>query len=449
MMREEIARIGVAGQLTDAEDRRRAKFVLFYVFAVALSLRIGFLIGHGPGLGGDTEDYLRLTNNLTTTGIYGFDSPLSFTVSMKASIPTIRRPPTYPFFLALIGGWSEPNPLIVIIVQVFLDSAIAVFIFVLARVLVDLRLALVTALLYALNPGAVVISNRLMSESLFTFLLFSSIALISIGLAKERMIITGIGGLVLGCAILCRAIALPLPFLLAASFFFIPRLTTRMRQGALLVFCAALIVVPWSIRCSRVAGSIVLVQGLSAIQFYIPSRSDVSQQRHAELYGEVFGPSTTDPYGRRLREATTPADVVEADRVGFKQTIENIKANPKRYIRSRMKSFPYLFLTSFDTFTGINRSFGVLLKNRDLFRLSIKVLLMMSFSVIPFLFALLGLSEIRRHPIIMLCAIVWTYNWFVHIPMWIEYRFWHPVVPCLLICSAVGMKRLITRVSRR
>jgi hypothetical protein len=408
----------------------------------SLSLRAGYFAVHGPELGGDTGDYLRLANSISTKGIYGYESSLSITVSMGADTPTIRRPPVYPFLLALLGGWSEPSPVVVVIFQLILDSVIASLIFLTLRVVVAAWLSVAGALLYALNPEAVIACLKVMSESLFTFLLFSSVTLIGFGLVRDKLVLTATGSALLGIAILCRAIAIPLPLCFAFSLYFIHGLKRR-RFHAILIICgAALIVTPWAIRCSRLADSLVLVQGASAIQFYVASRSDLDQKRHAELYDAIFGSSTTDLYGRKVREATNSAEIAESDRLGYRLALENIKAHPKSYLISRARSFPHLFLTSFDTFTGINTSFGELWRNPDPIRLSIKISLLMLFSAMPFLLAVVGALECRKHPITMLCSIVWVFNLLAHIPLWIEYRFWHPVVPCLFVCGAVGAGKL-------
>jgi hypothetical protein len=257
-----------------------------------------------------------------------------------------------------LGGWDEPSPKIVVITQVILDSLIASLVFLAVRSVTGFKLSFAVALLYALNPGAVITCIKIMSESLFTFLLFGSVVLIGFGIAKDKLSMTGAGGVVLGGAILCRAIALPLPLLFAALLFFVPGIKRRIRHISLIVCCAALIVAPWSIRCSVVAKNLVLVQGASAIQFYVSSRSDLDQKRQAELYDAIFGPSTTDPYGRKVREAKNSAEIVESDRLGLSLAVENVKADPHRYLVSRMKSFPHLFLNSFDTFSGVNASFG-------------------------------------------------------------------------------------------
>lgn len=440
---KEVMTCGVLRRIS-VEDSKRTTYIVAGLFTAGLCLRLSYLWLQGPALGGDAGDYLGLAHNITSTGVYGLESPTSITVSMAATTPTIRRAPAYPVFLALIGLWKEPTPLRAALVQIILDSIISTLIFLTASMVVKRRLAMIAALLYALNPGAIIISVKIMSESLFTFLLFGAVILIGWGIAKDRVTVTGLGGVVLGIAILCRAIAIPLPVMFVASLLFMNHLANRIRHSVVILTCVTVVVAPWSIRCSITAGSLVTVQGASAINFYIPSRSDLNQQRDGELYAVLFGPSTNDLYGRKLREATTSAEIVQADRIGYIQAVENIKFDPKRYLISRLQSFPHLFMTSHDNFTGINTSFRSLLKSPNVLHLCIKTALLVIFSALPLILATLGMSEVKKHPIIMLCTLVWMYNLLVHIPMWIEYRFWHPVVPCLLICAAAGAAKALS-----
>src|SRR5439155_16491000 len=64
------------------------------------------------------------------------------------------------------------------------------------------------------------------------------------------------------------------------------------------------------------------------------------------------------------------------------------------------------------------------------------------FSLAPFLLGLVGLAEARQCPASALCATVWVYFWIVHLPMWVEYRYWLPAVPFLLVSAAAGAYRL-------
>src|SRR5205823_8193525 len=155
-----------------------------------------------------------------------------------------------------------------------------------------------------------------------------------------------------------------------------------------LPICAALALAPWAVRCTRLAHHLVLVQGLSAANFYVATLSDWNQLDQEHLWPRFSG---EDPYGRRLAAARNAAEVAEADRFGFRQGVENIRTHPQRYLRSRIHSFPPFVLTGFDFFTGINQSFGQAAARRHVLGLAVKLLFLLFFSLLPFLLAIVGL----------------------------------------------------------
>ena len=177
------------------------------------------------------------------------------------------------------------------------------------------------------------------------------------------------GGVCLGLAILCRPIAgiyliAPLAALIIAPA--IPRrcrhsIMLLCRHSILLLVGTVLVTAPWLVRCYTVAGRFVFVQGAAAVNWYVPTRADLDQANEEKLWPQ-FG---QDPYGARLAASRTPADMAEADRLGFAQALSNVQCNPVAYATSRLFAYPHLFITSFDSITGINRSFGALMDDRD------------------------------------------------------------------------------------
>lgn len=80
------------------------------------------------------------------------------------------------------------------------------------------------------------------------------------------------------------------------------------------------------------------------------------------------------------------------------------------YLNSRAHSFPHLFLTSFDEFTGINQSFGSLMAERNWLLFGTKSILLILFSMIPFLSVVPGVIGAQQHLTARLCATVWIYT---------------------------------------
>jgi hypothetical protein len=141
------------------------------------------------------------------------------------------------------------------------------------------------------------------------------------------------------------------------------------------------------------------------------------------------------------RERGDPdAQRVPVHRLLFREGVRNIRANPLGYIAARARIYPYFFLTSYDSFTGINRSLGTLLAERDLLRLGVKLCLLLVFSLIPFILGIVAFGQFRTNLAAALAASVWVYMWFVYLPLWIEPRYWLPAMPFLLVSAVLGLR---------
>ncbi|MCI0485699.1 MAG: glycosyltransferase family 39 protein [Blastocatellia bacterium] len=419
--------------------RSRAISLLMLVFLSALAARLIYIFLRGPHVAPDTASYMKIATNIQEHWAFSLDAASPYA-------PTIRRPPLYPAFLALLGWFGLLSPLVVALIQAMLDAAVAALIFKLARMMVSVKLAFSTALIYAIYPGAIAASASLLTESMFTALCVAAISFVVFGTQKDRLWFTASGGAMLGLAILCRPFALPLLAVLPGVLVLTRSQSRRWLHGAAIPLMAALVIAPWAVRCSRLAGQVVLVQGVSAANFYIPTRWDWDQRDQTQLWQRF---AQEDEYGRRLVSSRNPRQMVEADRFGFGQAVRNVEAGPGEYLKSRIRSFPFLFLTSFDSFTGINKSFGALIAERSWLLFAIKSLLLILFSIIPFLLALAGLIAVKRSATARLCAAVWVYTLLMHIPMWIEYRFWLPAVPFLMVSAASGASLLLSRLAAR
>lgn len=327
------------------------------------------------------------------------------------------------------------------IAQVLLDSGTAALVFLFVSMVLSLRWATAAGLSYAVFPAAIYYSTNILSESLFTFLLVGGVVAVAIGFRRDRLLLTALGGALLAFATLTRPIALPLPFLFAGVSLLYRGLSRRWLHYAMLILCLALVVAPWAIRCTRASRQLVLVQGIGPALFYVGTRSDWNQQDS----GIWLRFSRTVDYGRRLAEARNAEEIANADRLGFPLGMQNIKSNPRGYLVSRVKSYPYLFMNSFDTFTGINKSFGTLWSEGDVLRLASKLLLMFVFAIAPFILAWIGLIPVRRNLAAMMGALVWLYVLAANLPMWVEYRFWVPAVPFMLAGATMGAHYLWAR----
>jgi 4-amino-4-deoxy-L-arabinose transferase-like glycosyltransferase len=398
---------------------------LLLIFALALAARLGFLAMRGTFEAPDTAEYRLLARNVLRFHTFSMDArpPIA---------PAIRRPPVYPIFLASLMTVTS-SPIAPAIAQAVLDAIVAVMIFLIASRMVRPPFAIAVSVFYAIHPGPISTTVAILSETLFATLLCAAALLASIAAERVSAILAICSGTAFGLAALTRSIGVV--YLIAVLCVM---LAYRFRRVAVIVGISAIIVIaPWIIRSSRLAGRFVLIQAPSSFGWYLPSLWWLDQNDEPGMWRHYFA---GDPYGVRLEGAKTPAEVMRADDFARQQTIVNIRKNPRAYLWSRVRAFPHLFLNTFDPFTGINRSLGDVVRAHDFGALAIKLTLLLLFSALPMAAALLGLPASRQTLAASMAAAIWLITLAFHVPVWIEYRYWLPALPFHLVTAALGIQ---------
>jgi hypothetical protein len=136
-----------------------AKWAPLGIFGLAFVLRMGLILLHPMPLMSDELDYDELGWTLAQTGDYSADGR-----------PTAYRAIGYPAIVAAVYGVAGRNPVAVKIVQAVCDSLTALLLF---SLLVgrDRTAAFCAGVGWALFVPAILFTNQMFSESLFTALL--------------------------------------------------------------------------------------------------------------------------------------------------------------------------------------------------------------------------------------------------------------------------------------
>jgi hypothetical protein len=396
----------------------------FAIFAIAVAARLAFIGVHGVITAPDSSDYRVLSRNILRFHAFG--------TSAAAPVqPSVVRPPVYPLLLTLFGHSS----IAAVIVQSVLDALVCVMLFLIASRVARAPFAAAVSFLYAIHPGAIVASATILSEATFTVLLCTAVLLTLIAAERVSVPFAICAGATFGLATLCRSIGVI--YLIAAATVLIVRRFPRVALAVLLG--ASVSIAPWIIRCSRVAGRFVFIQAPSAVPWYLPTLWWLDQNDEPAIWRYFLG---ADPYGARLKVARTPGEVLSADDFGRQQAFANVRQSPAGYLRSRARTFPHLFLNTFDGVTGINRSIGDVVRAREFPALAIKLGLMLLFTALPMAAAGFGLGASQRTLTGSLTAAMWIVTMAVHLAMFIEYRYWLPVLPFQLVTAALGFDRI-------
>lgn len=208
----------------------RILFVL--IVFIGLSIRIVFNFSYQKPPASDELDYHSLASNLSSIGTYG-----------SLDKPTAYRPVGYPAFLAIVYFTFGNNPLFAKIVQSILDTLTAILLFIILRSksLVGSFLVLSLWLFY---PPAILYSNLLLSETLFSFLL---VLLGFILLRENRKQFTHslLIGIIVGFLALIKSWFLIILFLL---LLFHKKLSFSKKDLAVLLAGLFCVIAPWVVR---------------------------------------------------------------------------------------------------------------------------------------------------------------------------------------------------------
>lgn len=405
--------------------------VLLCVFLVALATRLLYVSLAEPRMTPDSSDYVTLANNVRMHGSFSLSTQAPYT-------PTIRRAPMYPLFLTLFGASLNAARA----AQSLLDALVASMICGLAGRRVRLRWAAAAGLLYAVHPGAVLYANSILSESLFTFLLSTTIALLVVAIDRNDLRWSAAAGVVMAVAALCRPVGAPLA-VVAAGILVLSAVAVPRRFWMAGIFCAAtlLTLAPWLIRSSVLARRFVLVSATTPLNFALATtKGPWNLNDQASIFQSYY--SNVDPCGRSLARARSPRESAKADEICFEEAMNNLKRNPGYYARSRVSQLIHFPLTSFDFVTGNLTSLGAAIAQRQYGVLALKLSLYGLFSLAPLLLGIAGTLFGARFIENRLAAVVWIFTFLIHAPGFVEYRYFLPAVPMLLVCAAFGLDQL-------
>lgn len=405
--------------------------VLLAVTLTALAVRLTYIAAGSSAEGPDSFQYRTIAKNIRTHHAFSLDSSPPFG-------PTIRRAPLYPLFLALVAGSENGiSGERARICQSVLDALVAAMICLILYGLVKLRWAVAAGLTYALHPAAMLYASSILSESLFTFLATVAVTILVFGVRRDKLSWVFAAGLVMGLAALARPVAAPF-FIVVAAAIWLSRQSIRRPVAMAVVFSVATIVAmaPWIVRSSVAAGRFVLVIATGPVNFALATAPEQWNLNDQSTIWENKHYWRADPCGRALMEAHTPPESARADQICLHTALADLRKNPRDYIRNRIAQVGHFPVTSFDVATGNSTSFGTALRQGEWKALGMKVGLLTLFSLVPLLAGTIGLFVGRPAIEKTLCGALWVFTILIQLPGYVEYRYFFPAVPMLLITAA-------------
>jgi 4-amino-4-deoxy-L-arabinose transferase-like glycosyltransferase len=260
----------------------------FILLALALGLRLLVWRWHARyPLGGDEQEY--------------FDQALALLRTRQFVDLRLMRPPLYTVFLAACSYLFDSQVQRLRLIQAIVGALTVVPMYLLTSQLFGRRVALLAALLAALDFTLAASATELLTETLFVFGLATLLWLLLRAASLQSAWWAALAGLALGALTLLRSVALPLLplgalWLLAQE----PRtrnqepLDTSVRRFSVLGYrlfpalaylvAAILVIAPWTIRNYRAYGALILV--------------DTTGVENLWLDNNPAGATPVDPLGR-------------------------------------------------------------------------------------------------------------------------------------------------------
>jgi len=148
---------------------RNTVFILTVILAVTFILKVSSALhlyyrDAGLFVTDDAAEYIRLAKTIVETGTFSISPDY-------VGAPEIIRTPGYPLFVAAIYAVFGYNNLWVVLTQIFLSTITVFIVFKIAEKLTDIRIALLAALLLALDALSFGYTTIIMTETVFTLVL--------------------------------------------------------------------------------------------------------------------------------------------------------------------------------------------------------------------------------------------------------------------------------------
>lgn len=268
--------------------------ILWWLGGESGAMSGGRVIAPFPVVGdGDSFDYYRLTENLINNRHFSLsDGAPFFSESLRV--------PAYPLFLAAIVVVFK-HILAVSAIQNILAALSAAILYKTARLFLTKKISIAATAIFAFEPGGILVSNVILSETLFIFLFLLAIYLF----LKQKDAPSLFGffavGFIIGIMALTRPVALFLPFIfMVFALFFYRGLPFKTLARLNIIFFAGflLVIIPWSVRNKIIFNSwqISSVGAFNFYNYYLPEFISEKQNKNKEQVAESLRLRLSDNY---------------------------------------------------------------------------------------------------------------------------------------------------------
>ncbi len=337
---------------------KRSMFVLITLFLFSFLLRALFVLTTPLPEFEDASTYSWPAWNLIHGNGYSQDKEPPY-------LPTARRGPTYPLFLAGIYLLFGRDYLVVRLAQAFIGAVTCILVYMMAKRVFDQKIAITSAILTAILPSLISYTNHIVTEVLFTFLLVLLGYILIRAFASHRISMYAIAGIILGVTVLCRPYMLFFPLMIFAVLVYL----YQPRKKALKYFSVFLIaymitIAPWTVRNYLVFQRLVPITTGSGMILYARSSSEHFQE-----------------FKKQVKESEDPTGFgrdVKHDQEFMEKGIKKIFQDPVFLMKGSFFRFFHLWQPrSWSDTVHMNHSFNQYFSEGSYSKLAVKIFLLL------------------------------------------------------------------------
>lgn len=434
-------------------------FILLFAFLIRSIYFLAIIIRNPEGIYVyDSNGYWNIAYNLKHYGVFSqsADIPLE---------PDYYRTPLYPIFIFL-SEWIGPEGFSIVFFQLILSLLTCYFTYRIAKEITNsLFISCLAAVIVAIDIPSIVMSNLVLTETLFTFLLITCMYSFIRYFKTEKSQTLLIASLLCGVTILCRPIGFFLPIFLSLFiiYHFRKRITKGLFSTGILFLLVLLSISPWVIRNKITFNHYFL----SVIREH-----DMQNYQAAAIYAEVNNRSIAESQSI-LRWKTFKEFNGDANRQPYEyakyiegEAVKIAIDNPGLLIKHQAVQFMHFFLKPCRSYIDLQlgnwgKGFNSIPKNVSVFDYLFKHTSKLTITLVFFQLGILltlyisllfGIIYFKKNNrlfyLLMLGLIIFCFA-NLTLPEVTESRFRVPVVPYIAILSASGIYFLKEKFRKR
>jgi len=391
---------------------------LLIVLVAGLFIRILFVFVHQRPVVSDERENDELAHSIVTDASYAIEG-----------IPTAYRPVGYPAFLSIAYTAFGHHPIAAKLLQAFLDTLTAYFLFLLGNIRSQ-RTGEIAAALWVFFLPAILFSNLLLTESLTVFLVVLSFLVFQRLQPSTSSIFFAVCGFLVGAAILVKPALLPFPFLLLV---FARKMSLPARQMIVLAAATLAVILPWMTRNLLVLDTFTLSTN-GGMNLYVGNNPSATGA-YSGVFPEELSDSTIDEITRNQR--------------AMKLATDYVTSSPRMFFLNGVKKVAHVFRSEGDILIG---SFADSISFRKVgfkkqYR-SVPISVAVATNLSSFLLLLLGIAGFlasERNRLFWFSAVFVISSLLVHFVFFGGSRFHFPFMPFATLYAAFAATSFLDR----